>query len=326
MIRQKSQWRKPGLLILAFAVSAWAVSLIAQTADDKRSELSKSEQLAAAFRGKQIYDRACVSCHGSLGDGEGSGAKYLDPLPRDFTRGVYKFRSTPSGELPTNKDLYRTITHGIPRTMMPAWKDLLTEQERRDVVAYIKTFSKKFDRYGQGDPIEIGDPPEETPESLVEGLSLYMLMECWACHGVKGKGDGKSAKTLVDDWGHRIKPFNFTLGKFKGGDDLQSVYRTFSTGLNGTPMPAYAEAFLFGGDSIDDLSLYKESFSAMEVAVLKTYLNIQPTEEQLGNMTEKEQEELVDRRRWSLVHYVKSLSKKPGMFRRIFGSDTEITK
>ncbi|MFQ5771225.1 MAG: c-type cytochrome, partial [bacterium] len=216
------------------------------------------DKAVAVIRGQQVYNRACIACHGVVGDGNGPAAKYLNPRPRDFTSGTYKFRSTPSGELPTDEDLYRTVTIGIPRTMMPAWRDLLTEQERRDVVAYIKTFSNKFRQMGPGTPIQISREPKMSLQTIAEGKKLYMIMECWACHGLSGKGDGKSANTLKDDWGYKIKPFNFTLGNYKGGKDNRSIYKTFNTGLNGTPMPSYAETFLFGGDSIGDLSSYRE--------------------------------------------------------------------
>lgn len=284
------------------------------------------DKAVAVIRGQQVYNRACIACHGVVGDGNGPAAKYLNPRPRDFTSGTYKFRSTPSGELPTDEDLYRTVTIGIPRTMMPAWRDLLTEQERRDVVAYIKTFSNKFRQMGAGTPIQISREPKMSLQTIAEGKKLYMIMECWACHGVSGKGDGKSANTLKDDWGYKIKPFNFTLGNYKGGKDNRSIYKTFNTGLNGTPMPSYAETFLFGGDSIGDLSSYREAYSAGEVAALKTYLDSQPTEEELGKMSEEELHKLINRRKWSLVHFVKSLSRKEGLFYRLFVEDTEVTK
>ena len=208
---------------------------------------------------------------------------------------------------------------------MPAWQNLLTEQDRRNVVAYIKSLSTKFQQFPPGTPIEIPEEPKVTQQTIAEGKSLYMIMECWACHGTSGKGDGKSANTLKDDWGYKIKPFDFTLGNYKGGNDNRNVYKTFNTGLNGTPMPSYAEIFLFGGDSIGDLSSYREAYSESEVAQLGNYLASQPTEEKLGNMSDEELERLVGRRKWSLVHFVKSLSRKAGFFYKLFVEDTEVT-
>ncbi len=285
-----------------------------------------NDDVLAAFRGRRVYDSACAACHGVAGDAVAPVSDALDPAPRDFTSGVYKFRSTPSGQLPTDEDLYRTITDGIPRTSMPGWRYLLTEQERRDVVAYIKSFSAKFEKYKPGVSVDITNEFEMTPESTVEGKYLYLIMECWACHGVRGKGDGQSASTLKDEWGEKIKAFDFTIGNYKGGSDNRSIYKTFITGLNGTPMPSYADAFLFGGDSIDDLSSYKASYSDSEIQALRAYLDAQPGEEELSKMSETELGTLANRRRWALVHFVKSLSRKPGLFYRLFVHDYEVTQ
>lgn len=289
-----------------------------------RGQSAAPTEAAAVIRGRAVYNGACIACHGFSGDGNGPAARYLNPRPRDLTSGTFKFRSTPSGQLPTDEDLYRTITSGIPRTSMPAWQNLLIEQDRRDVVAYIKSLSTKFQQ-SPGTPIEIPEEPKVTQQTIAEGKSLYMIMECWACHGTSGKGDGKSANTLKDDWGYKIKPFDFTLGNYKGGNDNRNVYKTFNTGLNGTPMPSYAEIFLFGGDSIGDLSSYREAYSESEVAQLGNYLASQPTEEKLGNMSDEELKRLVGRRKWSLVHFVKSLSRKAGFFYKLFVEDTEVT-
>jgi len=67
----------------------------------------------AIVRGKAVYNRRCVGCHGKNGDGNGAAATFLDPRPRNFTLGSFKFRTTPSGSLPTDGDLYRTLTRGV---------------------------------------------------------------------------------------------------------------------------------------------------------------------------------------------------------------------
>lgn len=304
-------------------ISIYSHSLHAQTSG---ADIANFEELLAAHRGESVYNNACAACHGRSGDGNGPAARYLDPKPRDFTQGTYKFRSTESGQLPTDADLYRTVTRGIPRTSMPSWQNLLAEKQRKDVVAYIKTFSDKFKKYGAGKPVKIGNPPRMTRKSLIEGLSVYMLMECWACHGVKGKGDGKSAKTLKDDWGVKIKPFDFTVGNYKGGNRPADIYKTFHTGMNGTPMPSFADAFIYGSDSIEDFNSYMPAYSAREISILKSYLQSQPKQENIFNLSETEMSKLISQRSWSLVHYVKSLSKKTSWFYKLFKEDTEVTK
>jgi hypothetical protein len=97
------------------------------------------------------------------------------------------------------------------------------------------------------------------------------------------------------------------------------------TGLDGTPMPSYAESLLFGGDSFTDFSNYVGSYSTGEVGALKAYLDSQPTEKEIGQMSEEKLAVLVNSRAWSLVHFVKSLSTKPGLLYRLFVEDTEVT-
>ena len=72
--------------------------------------------------GKQAYERRCMGCHGQKGDGNGPSAEFLNPKPRDFTAGVYKFKSTLGKEtLPTDSDIFTTLTHGLWGTSMPSW-------------------------------------------------------------------------------------------------------------------------------------------------------------------------------------------------------------
>ncbi len=280
---------------------------------------------ASAFRGEKVYEKACTACHGDNGDGNGSGAAPLNPKPRDFTKGIYKFHSTPIGELPTDADLLRILTNGIPHSQMPAWNRTLTEQERVDVVAYIKGFSESF-KDPIPDTVEIPEPPASSSAFVGEGRKVFMTMECWACHGVQGKGDGKAAKTLMDSWGHSIRPANFTECRYKGGNDAKSIYRTINTGLNGTPMSGFADAFLFGGDKVLDTANYKGSFSSKEVDELLAYLKSQPAQAAIEGMPEDKKTELAQHRKWALVLYIRSLIQKPSVFRWLFTEDMELTR
>lgn len=195
--------------------------------------------------GRVVYDRYCAGCHGTDGAGAGPAAPMLLTKPRDFTKGVYKFRSTAAGTLPTDADLYRTITRGINRTSMPEW-ELLPERERWALVSLVKEFFPEWADRGSGTPIPIPPPPAdlESPERIARGQVVYETLECGTCHGPEGRGDGPSAKTLPPDaWGNPQKPFNFTKGKLKSGGAPEDVYRTFMTGLNGTAMPSYYDIF-----------------------------------------------------------------------------------
>lgn len=279
----------------------------------------------SAAEGRLVYDKACSACHGERGDGQGPAAAYLEPRPRDFTTGTFKFRGTPNGELPTDADLLRIVEEGIPGTSMPAWKQALTARERADVVAYLKTFAEDFQEAAPAS-LAIPEPPESTPAAVSEGRMVYMLMECWACHGGRGKGDGKSGKTLDDDWGRKILPWDLTRHRYKSGNDPKSLYRTFSTGLNGTPMPAYAlDGFLVGGDAAVDPAKYREAYRDGDIAQLKAWLEGQPSTAALEKLSEAEKQALGERRKWALVHYIRSLVKRPGLFARLFVLDPEMT-
>lgn len=310
----------PNRRVVVLAFLGWVLSAgFDGVRADSHADLSEA-------RGAHVYARACVACHGIAGNGTGPAATYLDPRPRDFTRGTFKFRSTPSGEPPTDEDLIRTVEQGVPNTWMPAWKDILTEGEIRDVVGYVKGFSDAFSDDNPPAPIAISPEPEPTPATLDEGKSMYMIMQCWTCHGASGRGDGESAGRLTDDWGHDIRPYDFTRGNYKAGSDRRSVYKTFNTGLNGTPMPSYADAFFFGGEDIRNFETYEKAYSADEIRVLQDYLRTQPTMDAMLDMSEEEQERIVERRKWSLVHYVRSLSRGKGWFYRTFVQDTETTQ
>ncbi len=203
-------------------------------------DLGTEEQRAA---GKVVYDKYCGQCHGDTGDGVGYATPRVKPKPRDFTTGAYKFRTTPNGMLPTDDDLRRAIEIGLPYTSMPGWPNL-TSAEVQNVIHYIKSFSPDFenpDRYGE--PIEIPRPLESTEESVARGRVVYEEQGCAACHGEAGRGDGPSAPTLVNDKGDPIRVADLTQRwTYRGGPTKEDIYRTFSTGLNGTPMPSYADS------------------------------------------------------------------------------------
>jgi mono/diheme cytochrome c family protein len=191
------------------------------------------------------YRRYCAVCHGNLGDGNGESAKWFDPpmypKPRDFTLGVFECRSTPTGTLPTDEDLSDTIARGIDRSNMPPWSTF-TQQERADLVAWIKHYSPRWQTEKPGTPIQIPAEPAITPERVKAGQEVFARVQCWKCHGVEGRGNGPSASTLQDDLGRPILPYNFAEGgRFKCGTTDRDLYRIFMTGLDGTPMPSFAD-------------------------------------------------------------------------------------
>ena len=193
--------------------------------------------------GKKLYLKYCSQCHGEKGDGEGYAAAHLRPRPRNFTSGKFKIRTTPTGALPTHQDLVNIIRRGMPYTSMPAWPSL-TDQEVSDIAYFITTFSPDFSNAEKvPTAITLPSAPKSTKESVTLGKKLYEDNGCVKCHGTLGRGDGPSAPTLVDDWGHAIRPADLAqVWTLRGGGSREDIFRTLSTGLNGTPMPSFVEA------------------------------------------------------------------------------------
>jgi len=194
-----------------------------------------------ADEGRKLYRRFCLACHGAEGNGEGENARWLDPRPRDFTTALFRCRSTPTGTLPTDEDLYNSITRGGVGTLMPPMGPL-TPQDRADLLAFIKSFSPRWKTQGSGTPIQVPQETPETIDSVLRGRQLFDQMQCWKCHGTEGRGDGPSALTLTDDKGLPIKLYDFHDGtRFRCGETNADLYKIFMTGLDGTPMPSFAD-------------------------------------------------------------------------------------
>jgi len=226
-----------------FAGVALLVTVFAMT----RSPSSSPSSVIG--RGKLIYEQKCAICHGPEGKGDGPAALYTYPKPRDFTKGLFKIRSTPSGTLPTGDDLLRTVTDGMPGTAMPSFTTL-PEDDRRAVVEYVKVLylnerkqvrQTEEVRWVPGTPVKVGEVPKVTPQTIAEGKRLYEDMGCSACHGPLGRGDGPSAQGLKDEWGFPITVRDFTSGVYKGGPRDRDLYLRFTTGMSGTPMPSFGD-------------------------------------------------------------------------------------
>ena len=193
--------------------------------------------------GKTLYLKFCAQCHNENGDGEGHAAPHLRPRPRNFTTGKFKVRTTPNGALPTHQDLVNIIRRGMPYTSMPAWPDL-SDQEVSDLAHFITTFSPDFSSAENvPKPVPLPSAPNATNETIALGKQLYEETGCVRCHGALGRGDGPSAPTLKDDWGHPIRAANLAQSwTFRGGSSREDIFKTMSTGFNGTPMPSFLDA------------------------------------------------------------------------------------
>ncbi len=190
--------------------------------------------------GKKVFMERCFQCHGPEGKGDGPASTYLPRKPRNFTLGIYKIKtSKPESYLVRDEDLFNTISKGLVASGMPPWENILTVQERWDLVAYIKSLSDFFD--GEPNPAQLdltGKPPF-TPDAVEKGRKAYMRLKCHECHGVDGGGDG--IKNLKDDYGVRIRPRDLKKPwVFVGPHTEDALYARLTNGMPLTPMPSYA--------------------------------------------------------------------------------------
>jgi cytochrome c oxidase cbb3-type subunit 2 len=136
--------------------------------------------------------------------------------PTNFTTGTYKLRSTPAGALPTDEDLFGTLTRGLHGTSMQPWRDL-PASDRWALVAHLKSLSPRFDREPRGRPVLVPIAPRETGDLLDEGENA----------GPRAPGS------------RRPEPRDFSRGRFLRGAEMEDIYVTLKVGIEGTPMYPY---------------------------------------------------------------------------------------
>jgi mono/diheme cytochrome c family protein len=87
-----------------------------------------------------LYREHCAHCHGITGDGMGASAAFLNPYPRDYRPGQFKFKSTERGARPTHDDLVRILRNGIPGSSMPSFT-LLSDVQLDALAEYVRYLS-----------------------------------------------------------------------------------------------------------------------------------------------------------------------------------------
>lgn len=243
---------------------------------DRPKLLGGDEKDAAhLLRGAEVYRRYCVQCHGVSGDGAGLAAEYLTPRPRDYRRGVFKFTSTPFGSKPRREDLVRTIMRGVVGTSMPSFR-LLPKRDIEAVVDYVLALTHRgeleqmlaIQAEGEGELTKelvaeavqgvldrwreardnVVEPatkmPPVTAESIAAGEAVFAKRECFKCHGRDGRGGlAGGIEVGLDAWGRKDPAADLTSGMLHGGQSPLDIYRRISSGINGTPMPAFRDSF-----------------------------------------------------------------------------------
>ncbi len=275
-IRRTGIWLTVAVcLSLAFFMAAvcWTQALAEASENEKPAAAGKypafgtAQPQAVLEQGKKVYTTYCVGCHGVQGDGNGPASPHLDPKPRNFTLAQFRFASRPSGELPTDEDLFRTVTEGLRGTSMPGWP-LVPEADRRAVIAYIKTFAKdRWENASSSAPTVIADDPyygQDKSDAVKRGESVYHgIAQCYSCHAgylepekinqaraVFNMGDLEGYRTdlgrsrvIQNEDGTSIKPPDFTWDRLKRGTDERTLYHVIGNGIGGVAMPTWKGVF-----------------------------------------------------------------------------------
>ncbi len=194
---RRSRWRALGVAIAALAAIA-AVDVLARHAARREAAEAPGHGFLAAraraqdgkakFDGSASFKVNCAFCHGKEGRGDGPASYLLWPKPRDFTKGLFKIHSTQSGDMPTDDDLLRTITDGMPGSSMLAWK-WMPEDERRALVGEVKRLSvftdeesgetrNFFETRGAGTPIVPPPEPAVTEKTTAHGKAVFFRAGC----------------------------------------------------------------------------------------------------------------------------------------------------
>ena len=211
-------------------------------AEEEKKEAVVAESPEVIAKGKKTYEKNCINCHGEKGDAVAPASARLYPEPRDFTLGLIKMKTTARDELATDADIFNVITKGMPGTAMPAWPELANDV-RWGLVYYIKSFSDRYKEAKAPAPIKVGSPIPSSSESIEKGKDLFdNKAQCNSCHGDAGRGNGDLALDLETDWETPIFPRDLTKRwTFRRGGDPEDIYYTIRIGVEGTPMPSFAE-------------------------------------------------------------------------------------
>jgi len=204
--------------------------------------------------GKETFTRECLVCHGAAGTGKGPYREGLQPSPPDFSSGNYGTLKDPSY---TDADYFWRISEGLPWSAMPAWKSQYSEEQRWELVHYIRVNFTQTEQRPAASAVAPDYPDIYLQASMPKAASfergkLAYLQNCASCHGLGGQGDGWEGSYLD------IKPNDLTSPGLKGKSDGQ-LFTELSFGLPNTAHPKYGE-FLPESQRWDAIKFMKNAF------------------------------------------------------------------
>jgi mono/diheme cytochrome c family protein len=227
-------------------------------------------------KGSIVYRRHCMHCHGVTGDGRGPTGPWVNPTPRDYRQGLFKFMSTDvrvSPRKPRRDDIRRTLEHGIEGTSMPSFS-LLEEQEKEQLVSYVIHLSLRgeCERYTMEPLLDGSGLDGSVRDRVVDLVGNYL--KAWASSNAKGidpsaypykENDseasirrgfklftdtrgaascinchvdfGRQAPFRYDKWGTLVRPANLTAGVYRGGRRPIDLYWRIRGGIDPSQMP-----------------------------------------------------------------------------------------
>ena len=242
--------------------------------------------------GYDLYTSNCMQCHGVNGDGKGPASQGMNPQPRNFQQGSFKFGYVTPGELPTDDDLKRIIKYGLNGTQMLPWD--ISDERLDAVIQYIKTFSPVWREGKAGTVVEVSkDPwgPEHREEAILQGKKVFHgLAQCYSCHPsyatpeevaayskeLTGNANTEMRETpwlsinQDSQYGHKFMPPDFTKNFVKSARTPEEIYRRLNVGVNGTAMAAWKGLLTTNGNPEDSeknqwaVAYYVDSLSKLK--------------------------------------------------------------
>jgi len=270
------------LLWFTHATKEAGAELLSPQGQQATSSQASSDPSAGAAattdRGAVLFGKYCAICHGESGDGAGKFAYLMNPRPRNFRQGDFKL-STTVNQIPSDEDLLRTISRGMPGSAMPPWGHL-PEADLRALVQHVRRFSvadveRRLKEQVEENIISAADLPDLFAEQTKPGAALVLATEpafddirwfrgrrvyleaCASCHGVDGHPVPEAVK--YDSEGYPVPPRSFVNGIFKGGSEGAQLYARVLKGMKGTPMPAFEGTY--NDEAIWDLIHYVQSLA-----------------------------------------------------------------